>query len=133
MLVLTACFRQPRSSFQFAATSPLALRDQESDTESLVAAQASSEDSQAGRGQCLSRAIVQFPCYVPPLVILKLQESPRKVTQVRVTSPKFLSTELHLRFEYPSTFDNVLRSRATLAQFASLDVGVRNPTLFATR
>src|ERR1700719_330232 len=51
------------------------------------------------RGQCLSRAIVQFPCYVPPLAILRLQEKPRKITQVRVSSLQFLSTELHLRFE----------------------------------
>ena len=60
---------------------------------------ADSRKLHAERGQCLSRAIVQFPCYVPPLVILRLQEQPRKVTQVRVAFLKFLSTELHLRFD----------------------------------
>jgi len=51
------------------------------------------------RRQCLSRAIVQFPGNVPPLGILRLQEPPRKVPQVRVASLKVLSTELHLGVE----------------------------------
>ena len=47
----------------------------------------------------LSCTIVQFPRYTPPLVILELQEPTRKVTQVRVLSRKFLSTELYLGVE----------------------------------
>ena len=54
---------------------------------------------QAERSQRLSRAIVQFSCYVPSLGILRLQESPRKLTQFRVSLLKFLSTELHLGVE----------------------------------
>ena len=51
------------------------------------------------RGQCLPRTVVQFPCYVPPLHILRLHEPPRKLTQFRVSSLKFPSTELHLGVE----------------------------------
>src|SRR5580698_296962 len=51
------------------------------------------------RRQCLSRAIVQFACYMLPLYVLRLQELPRKVTQFRVSSFKFPSTELHLGIE----------------------------------
>src|ERR1700751_225052 len=53
----------------------------------------------AQRCQWLSRAVVQFPCYVPTLEILRLHEPPGKVTQLRVFFLKFLSAELHFRVE----------------------------------
>src|SRR5580692_4835305 len=49
--------------------------------------------------QSLTRTVVQFACNVPPLQILRFEESSRKVTQFRVSSLKFLSTELHLGVE----------------------------------
>src|ERR1700722_9200922 len=42
---------------------------------------------------------MQFPCDVPALGILRLQEQPRKLTQFQVSSLKFLGTELHLGVE----------------------------------
>src|SRR5580704_7837448 len=53
----------------------------------------------AQRSQSLPRTVMQFACYVPPLHILGLQESPRKLTQFRVSSLKFPGTELHLGVE----------------------------------
>src|SRR5580693_9253844 len=53
----------------------------------------------AQRSQSLPRTVVQFTCYVAPLHILRLQKSPRKLTQFRVPSLKFLGTELHLGVE----------------------------------
>src|SRR5579864_681392 len=51
------------------------------------------------RSQSLPRTVVQFACYVAPLRILRLEESPRKLAQFQVSSLKFPGTELHLSVE----------------------------------
>ncbi len=48
----------------------------------LLCVSVDSRKLHAQRSQCLPRAIVQFPRYVPPLHILRAQELYGKVTQL---------------------------------------------------